>query len=556
MSDGRGFFMHKKRAMTLFYIFFGAFTLLLGRFFYFQILNGGKLSQSASAQRISDSDIEIPRGDILDKNLIPLTNRQKKFSIVLQPLYLKENKEDLAKVCEILELNYREYEKRIDFEKQPIMIETSEEKKNAVINMKIPGTSAINSLKRYDENSVARHILGYLNKSDHVGETGIEKKYNEILECDTENLIGAVIDARNNIVKGMGYRIIKLEGDSKKLNVKLTLDYHIQRIVEEVMERNQITGAVVVEDVSTGDIVAIASKPDFDQNNIADYLKSPGNELFNRATASYNLGSIFKILDAVLILENEIDIHETFFCPGYIKVGNKEFKCSSYSRGGHGELDAMQAFALSCNSYFINTGLQLGYRKIVEVAERFGLGSPTGIREQGIIEADGNIPDAAAYYSNGDIANLSIGQGEIMATPVQVANIIATIANGGIKNRVNIVDSIIDDDGNKIRTIRKDEGKRVISKDIAERIKRFMEEVTSTGTGTEANLDLYGGTGGKTGSAETSRSDVVHAWFGGYFPRIDPKYAICVFVENGQNGGRTAAPVFAEIAKEIMIKGY
>ncbi|HHV98154.1 MAG TPA: peptidoglycan glycosyltransferase [Clostridiaceae bacterium] len=548
--------MLKKRAMTLFYLFLGAFTLLMWRCLYLQIFNGAKLSEAASSQRISDSDIERPRGDILDKNLIPLTNRQKKFTIVLQPLYLKENKEDLARVCEILEIDYREYEKRIEFEKQPIMVETTEEKKNAVINMKIPGTSAINSLKRYDENSVARHILGYLNKADNVGETGIEKKYNEILECDTENLIGAVIDARNNIVKGMGYRIIKLEGNSKKLNVKLTIDYHIQRIVEDVMDRNGIKGAVVVEDVTNGDIVAIASKPDFEQNRIADYLQSPDNELFNRATASYNLGSIFKILDAVLILENDIDIHETFYCPGYIKVGNKDFKCSSYNRGGHGELDAMQAFALSCNSYFINTGLQLGYRKIVEIADRFGLGSPTGIREQGIIESDGNIPDAGAYYSNGDIANLSIGQGKIMATPVQVANIIATVANGGIKNRVNIVDSIIDEDGNKIRTLRKDEGKRIISKDVADRIKKFMEEVTSTGTGTEANLDLYGGTGGKTGSAETSRSDVVHAWFGGYFPRVDPKYSICVFVENGQNGGRTAAPVFAEIAKEILIKGY
>ncbi len=548
--------MLKKRAMTLFYIFLWAFIILMGRFFYLQIFNGGKLSESASAQRISDSNIERPRGDILDKNLIPLTNRQKKYTIVLQPLYLKENKEDLAKVCEILEIDYHEYERRIDFEKHPIMVETSEEKKNAVISMKIPGVSAINSLKRYDENSVAKHILGYLNKSDGVGETGIEKKYNDVLECDTENLIGAVIDARNNIVKGMGYRIIKLEGNSKKLNVKLTIDYHIQRIVEDVMERRGITGAVVVEDVTNGDIVAIASKPDFDQNNVAAYLQSPGNELFNRATASYNLGSIFKILDAVLILENDLDIHRTFFCPGYINIGNKMFKCSSYDKGGHGELDMMQAFAQSCNSYFIDAGLQLGYRKIVEVAERFGLGSPVGIREQGIAESDGNIPDARAYYSNGDIANLSIGQGEIMATPVQVANIIATVANGGIKNRVNIVDAIVDEDGNKIRTLRKDEGKRVISKEVADKIKRFMEEVTISGTGIEANLDLYGGAGGKTGSAETSRSDVVHAWFGGYFPRTDPKYAICVFVENGQYGGKTAAPVFAEIAKEIMIKGY
>jgi len=526
------------------------------RLFYFQIIEGPNLSKSASVQRIKDSNVEKPRGNIVDRNDIPLTNRSKKFSLVLKPLYLKENEEDLLRICEVLEMDYERIKKDLISSRGPILIECDEKSKDTVLNLKIPGISSISSLKRYDENTLARHVIGYLNKADRTGEFGIEKYYEDVLSYDQKNSVGIVTDAKRNPVEGLGYRMIRLEGTSKKLDVKLTLDYHIQKITEEVMERNGIKGAVVIEDVISGDIVAMASKPDFDQNNVQDYLNSSDNELFNRAVASYNLGSIFKIIDAALMFELNISTDEPFYCPGYINVGNKMFKCSSYGEGGHGEVDYKKAFALSCNSYFINMGLKMGYRNLVEMAERFGLGAPTGIKEQGIHEASGNLPDPQRYYSGGDIANISIGQGEIMATPIQVANIVATIANGGIKNQVNIVDSIIDENGNKVRDLRNKRGERIISKDISDIIKSMMEEVTIAGTGTRANLEKYGGAAGKTGSAETSRSDIVHAWFAGYFPKNNPKYSMAVFVENGQNGGRVAAPIFAEIAEQIMEKGW
>ena len=550
------FFMFQKRCKKLFALFLVFFVVLTIGLFYFQIIAGESLSKSASAQRITDLEIEKPRGDIVDRNLIPLTYRNKKVSIVLKPLYLRENKEGLRKVCEILGLDFNSVEKQVETRREPIIFETDEEKKDLIMGLNIYGLSSINSLKRYDKRSVAKHILGYVNKVDQVGETGIEKFYEDVLKFDKENAVGVITDARNNLLQGLGYRMFTRDSSNKRLNIKLTIDYHIQRIAEDVMDRNGITGAVVIEDVYSGDIVAIVSKPDFEQDHVEKYLQSPQKELFNRAVAAYNLGSIFKIIVAAILFETKEDPEEEFFCPGYIRVGNNEFRCTSYAEGGHGLINLTQAFAKSCNPYFINEGIKIGYRNLLNKAKDFGLGSVTGVKEQGIMESAGNLPDVNGYHSKGDIANISIGQGDIMATPLQVADLVATVANGGIKNRVNIVDSVVDDDGNKVRDLRFKEGTRVISKEVSEKIKQLMEEVTATGTGTEANLDRYGGAGGKTGSAETGNKDVVHAWFAGYFSKLSPRYSMAVFVENGQYGGKVAAPIFAEIAREILRKGY
>ena len=473
---------------------------------------------------------------------------------------LQEREDELKIICSILGLDFKNVMGAIAFGREPFIIETDEQKKNIIMSLKYDGVSIVNSLYRYDNNSLARHILGYINTVDGIGNAGIEKYYNDALVYDVENLVAVVTDGNNNVVPGMGYRIMNVQGDNKKLNVKLTLDYHIQNIVEDVMEKDNITGAVVVEEVDSGNIVAISSKPDFDQNNVGNYVNSQGKELFNRAVASYNLGSIFKIIDAAVMFELKEKWDEKYFCSGLIKLGDREFRCYSYDKGGHGYVDIDKAFALSCNTYFINSAIKIDIKAIIEKAQKFGLGDITGIKTQGIDESKGNVPSNVNFFTDGDTANISIGQGEIMATPVQVADIIATVANGGIKNRVNIVDSITDENGNKVREIRQKEGDRIIEKDIADRIKGMMEKVIDEGTGTMINLDEYGGAAGKTGSAETGEyidgQSVVHAWFAGYFPRRNPKYSIAVFIENGRMGGTVAGPVFEEIAKRIMEKGF
>lgn len=548
--------MLQKRIRLVAEIFTVILICLAVRFLYLQVFRADGLARAASAQRIVSSGLDRPRGGILDRNGIPFTSREKKYTLVLKPLYFGEDGEDLAEVCRITGLEEAAVADELRIRKQPVLTDIGEEMKGELESLGLDGITIINSMQRYGADSIARHVVGYISRRDQVGQSGIEKFFEDVLAEKSGSTIGMVTDARKNLVQGLGYRINKESDRSGYLNVELTLDYHIQKIAEEAMERNGITGAVVVEAVNTGDIVAMASKPDFDQTSVESYLQSPANELFNRAAASYNLGSIFKIIDVAAFLESPEREFYDYFCKGYVDVGTLQFKCSSFNEGGHGEVDLTQAFALSCNTYFIEMGRRAGYRTLIEMAQRFGLGSETGIRAQGIGDSAGKLPSASGYYSAGDIANLSIGQGVLMATPLQVADMVATIANGGIKNRVNIVDSVTDSEGNKIRNIKVKEGERIIPRENAELIKELMEAVTDYGTGTVARLEEYGGAAGKTGSAETGRKDVVHAWFAGYFPRKEPRYSVAVLAENGQYGGRTAAPVFAEIAAEIMKRGY
>lgn len=542
------------------YVILGVFILLIIRISYLQLFIGGKLSAAASAQRTGNSGVEKPRGDILDRNGIPLTHRSKKSSVVLKPLFFRGKEENILEVCKALGLDYDDMSKKIEIKREPIIIEAEGEKIQKLLKAGIEGVSVVHSLKRYDDNTIAKHVLGYISGTDQVGQAGIEKSYDEVLSYEHDKMFSVITDARSNLIQGLGYRVIKTPKKNEKLNVRLTIDYHIQKIVENILDEHGLKGAVVVEDVYSGDILAMASKPDFDPNDIYESLNSPDNNLFNRAVASYNLGSIFKIIDAACILEKNRHFHDWFECNGYITIGDKEFKCSSYGSGGHGWINFGDAFSKSCNTYFIKKGIETGAEELIEMAGKFGMGSKTGVHLEGIEESAGNIPEHAGELLDGDIANISIGQGSIMATPLQVANLVAAVANGGVRNAPGIVDSILDEDGNRVRDIRRREGERIISKEASNRLKQLMEGVTSEGTGEKARLDNYGGSGGKTGSAETGQyingEKVVHAWFAGYFPRKTPRYSIVVFVENGKTGSQSAAPIFSQIASQMAKKGY
>ena len=548
--------MSAKRAYILYGIFFILFTGLMARIAFIQFFPNRPLAESAFKQRLSNNSVETLRGNILDQNGISFTNREQRYTAFIKPAYMPKTISEREKVCAVLGISV-EILNNLTSKSKPITIETDKAGSDAILEMKLGWVSIVHSLNRYDDDTLAKHVIGYLSKKDRVGQAGIEKEYENSLRDNSIFEIGTITDAAKNPIKGLGYRV-KNWGTDDKLNVKLTLDYHIQKIVEDAMDRNGVSGAVVVEDVATGDILAMASKPEFDQEAVENYLGSNGNELFNKATAAYNLGSVFKIIDTAALFESDESITdmENYYCEGSVDINGLLFKCSSYLDGGHGFVNLEQAFAKSCNSYFIEICQKIGYRNLISMAQKFGLGVETGISHQGISEAKGGLPPIDSYYSQADIANLSIGQGVLLATPLQVADIVATVANGGIKNRVNIVDSLIDEHDQVITKIRVDQGQRIISKSTADKIKGLMEAVTVYGTGMEAGMEYYGGAGGKTGSAETGSKGVVHAWFAGYFPLAQPHYSIAVFIENGQYGGKAAAPVFAEIAREMKDKGY
>lgn len=546
--------MSARRAHILFGILFSIFIGLMIRIAYIQFFSTNTLAEAAFKQRLSNDSVETLRGNILDRNGISFTNRSQKYSALIKPAYIPKSESEREKVSTALGLQPGSLD-NLGSKSSPVILASDKAASDAIINMKSDWVTVLHSLNRYDSGTLAKHVLGYLSRKDRIGQAGLEKAYENELRDSSTFEIGAVTDAKKNPIKGLGYRM-KTSGSDKKVNVQLTLDYHIQKIVEGIMDKNSVSGAVVIEDVATGDILAMASRPDFDPEAVENYLDSSGKELFNKATAAYNLGSVFKIIDVAAMYEYTDIIPENYFCKGAVDINGLVFKCSSYLSGGHGDIDLEQAFAKSCNSYFIDLCQKIGYKNVISMAQQFGLAEGTGIADQGIIEARGSLPPLKGYFSQADIANLAIGQGVLLATPVQVADLVATIANGGIRNRVNIVDSLEDQDGSIVKEIRVKEGHRIISRETADIIKSLMETVTSYGTGTAAGMEYYGGAGGKTGSAETGSSGVVHAWFAGYFPIAEPKYSITVFIENGQYGGKAAAPIFSEIAREMTDKGF
>lgn len=549
-----------KRIRIMLFIFLAIFACLVTRLFYVQVMGSGNLAKEASAQRVNKTRIESCRGDFVDKNGIKLTGRTPKISVILKPAELRGQKQVIEQLCQVLGLDEAETKEKIQRMNTPISVEIDPETKAVLSSMNINGIAFVNSLSRYNTDTKAKHLLGYLNEVDNVGSNGLEKLFEKTLNYGAEDSIAVINDGSSELLSGLGYRIIKAEEKkNSKLDIKLTLDYHIQDIVEKALDSRGLTGAVVVEDIRTGDVVALCSKPDFDPNDIEMYLTNNKRPLYNRAVAQYNIGSVYKLVDLAALFEIQPDYNMVFSCPGYIQIGDTEFKCSSYEKGGHGTIDMNSALAKSCNAYFINMSLDLGADPILSMSKSLGLGENTGLSKQGIAEAKGLIPPITSLKNPGDVANLSIGQGDILATPVQVADMIATIANGGIKNNVNVVDSIVNSKGDKVRDLRNIGSTRVFSKYTADRIMTLMEGVVSNGTGTKANMDQYGGAGGKTGSAETGQYvdgvKIIQAWFAGYFPAKTPKYAVAVFIEDGKSGGEAAAPVFAEIGSEIMKLG-
>jgi cell division protein FtsI/penicillin-binding protein 2 len=206
-----------------------------------------------------------------------------------------------------------------------------------------------------------------------------------------------------------------------------------------------------------------------------------------------------------------------------------------------------EAFALSCNTTFIKIGTRTGAEKILEMAEKLGFGQKLCF----------TIPEEKAGYlptvQEDGIGNISIGQGKIQVTPLQVTSMMTTIANNGIRNDPQLVEALVTDKGLTVKKLERSRPQIVLNPTTSKLLKDMLHEVTVTGTGKQANMEEDGGSSGKTSSAQTGiEGEVVHGWFAGFVPYEKPKYAITVFIYNGQSGGGAAAPIFKEVATEIL----
>lgn len=548
--------MLASRVKVLIIAFFLVFFLLNVKFIYWQIISYKKCYVKAANQRLNKVKLSDKRGSIYDRNLIPLVNQNPvKYGVIFPEVVINKDKV-INLLTKITNTNNISYNFKTN---KPFIVKIKKLDDDLLKELEKDKVLFLDDYERYGENNLARHIIGYTAPGDGHGRTGIEKAYDEFLYSNKGKFVGVISDAFNHSIEELGMRYLEDPGFHGELNVKLTLDFHIQKVVEECMDKHGFTGAVVVLKVDNGDVLAMASRPQFNQNAVDKYIHSASGELINRALSQYNAGSIFKIVVSAAGLEKgSICMLDTFNCEGLRSIQGKSFKCSSYSCGGHGYLDLINAFSLSCNSAFIDIGLRTGKEKILGMARRFGFGNPTKLTKLGLNEAKGRLPNTE-YESDKEIANIAIGQGEILVTPLQVASMVATIANDGVKNEINLVDSIIDSEGKVVKKVKLIKKQRIISKNTATKLKIMMESVTEKGTGKKANIPQFGGSAGKTGTAQTGwvqgKNLKVHAWFAGYFPRKHPQYALVVFIEDGKSGPEAAAPIFGEIAAEIMKLG-
>lgn len=452
--------------------------------------------------------------------------------------------------------------------------------KAAVLEMGLdsyPGVSLRTRPKRhYPYNDTASHILGYLgkltpkklhqavsvssqsNRGDEkshdynglstpldrrVGRTGIEGYYNQDLTgCPGKRV--EVISLKTLEVDKVIFDMPPRHGNG----IFLTIDLDIQRLAEDSLGERK--GSVVVIDSRTGDILAMASYPRFNPNTFStDYdqlIKDPDKPLLNRPIqALLPPGSTFKIVTALTALaEGKIDLNTHFYCSGSITLGKHKFRCTS----AHGHVDLKRAIEYSCNVYFFETAKRLSGKAMREWAKRLGFGNKTGIDLP--YEASGNVP--LPKYT-GERLNMSIGQGALIVTPLQMTLLASAAASGGIMVKPHLLKKTVTDGGVTVREAETPEAHAIdMAKEHFPAVREALRQVVISGTARRKGLEELG-VAGKTGTAQIGNSDKNHAWFVGYAPFDTPRYAFCVVLEHTTgHGGEVAGPVARDLVSGIL----
>ncbi len=466
-----------------------------------------------------------------------------------------------------------------------------------------PGINVtVQPVRQYKEGTLASHILGYASKisdseyqekkdtytqNDIIGKTGIEALFEKYLKGKNgTKQIDMAVDGT------ITAEVVEDEAVSGS-NVVLTIDSKLQKIAEQALKDNiekirnggfgktydAKGGSCVVMNVKTGEVLAMASYPDYNPQSFADgisseewkgYNENKSYPLLNKCIQSaYEPGSIFKMVTAIAGLESgNISLTERINDTGVYKKYGAEWKCWYYTdyHRGHGYLNVIGAIEKSCNFFFYETADRMGIDTLDKYANYFGLGHKTGIElpneVAGTLASKDYVKSIKGSWNPGDTINAAIGQGYNKFTPLQMTKYVSMVANGGNKVDVSIVKTIQNSDGTEVS---KDEINNFVkeklglteenneditlNKDYVNAVKEGMKSVTSGESGTAAVRfrDFNIKVGGKTGSAEAGKDangkDIVNAWFAAFAPYDDPEIAVVVMVENGGHGNYTAEAV-------------
>ena len=586
-----------RRSLIMALIKFLLLMVIIARLYYLQVYQADRYKTLADENRISTRLLVPPRGIIFDRNGVTIASNQQNFQALIVAEQAPNVQETLDAFKKIMPLSEAEEERiKKDLKRNrsfvPIKIRDNlswEEVSRIQLNAPdLPGIVIDEGLTRYYPFGAGMaHILGYVSsvsdkdvKDDpllevpgfKIGKSGIEKYLEKALRGESGNL-KLEVNAYGRIMK----EIERVDGIPGK-DVQLTIDSRLQQKAFELF--GEESGAAVLLDVNTGEILAFVSAPSFDPNLMTKgvsntdwkaWLNNEKRPLTDKAiSGQYSPGSTFKMIVALAALEAGVIKPETrTYCAGKMFLGNHAFHC--WKKEGHGHLNVVEALQHSCDIFFYETAQKLGIEKIADMARRFGLGSKINIGLEN--EKAGLIPDKewklrrfGEPWQQGESLISGIGQGYILTTPLQLATMTARLVNGGYEIKPTFL-KVSDGEKSKIKKID-------VSPANLELIKEGMYAVVNKpgGTAWRSQFDYHGQRmGGKTGTTQVRRITMKerregikkeselpwrlrnHALFVGYAPHDNPKYAVAVLVEHGGGGSSVAAPLAGKILREAVM---
>lgn len=571
------------RLRFVMWLFSMASAIILLRLFFLQVVKGdvlAQLSQSNSTQLIF---LRAPRGDFYDRTGRILVMNRPSWSILFSvPDKSPVTHQDVEARLAPFEKSFPSYwRKRLTkaFESRQMVRLVEDIPDRVAFGMRelgelVPGLHVLMEFRRgYPLGVVAGHLIGYLGEitegemqhpvwsqrkpGDMIGKMGLEKLHDETLRGQD----GGMLIEVDSI--GKLRRVLKELRSQKGNAIHLTVDYAAQKVAQDQLALTPTKrGAAVAMDVQTGAILVWASAPSFDpMQSMAQDLQDQNRPFFDRVyKGAYPPASIFKVITAAAAMEDgALNTAEIVTCPGYVLLKDKtgvdrKYKC--WSR--HGRVDFWEAMAQSCDTYFYLLGKKIGSEKIARMALKFGLGKAVQSTLPG--EAPGNVPNAnwkrkmrLGGWSTGDTFNMSIGQGFLTVTPLQMATLMSLIATRGHMGQPYAVQKIEDLSSRLLYAATPSVTEKLTLKDSTwESIRRSLGLVVESGTGAQSKI-RYLDVSGKTGTAQNPHGED-HAWFSCYagYKGEPAKVAVCVFVENGGHGGALAAPIAAEILRVLL----
>jgi penicillin-binding protein 2 len=568
-----------------------AFLVLIGQLWYLQVLEGGRFLDASDKNRIRVRPIAAPRGILFDRHGVPLVDNRPAFTLSLIPRELPRDEESrdavLGRVASLLHIPYQDLTDavaRVPADSLlPVRVRRgltlADVAKVEEWKLELPGViTEVEPQRVYPTSRFAAHLLGYVREANDeqlkqgryrrgemVGQSGLERLLDDYLRGQ---------DGGERIeVDAMGRPVRRVQQTEPHAGAQVitTIDRGIQEAAERAMEG--LAGAVVVMDPRSGDVLAMVSTPAFeidrftgtiDRDAWVRVVQDPNFPLLNRTIQTqYAPGSVFKILVAAAGLqERSITPLDRTYCNGEFQLGTATFK--DWKEGGHGTVDLHHAIAQSCNIYFYEAGLKIGGAASVKYANTFGFGQPTAIDLPG--EKSGLLPKPQAMrgkqskgFPPGETVNMSIGQGTVLVTPMQIARFMAAVANGGVLWRPRLVQRVERPD----RVVWSDQGQVAGHVELSPVVWAFLRQslwavVNDNGTGVAARipgLDIAG----KTGTAQMIAKSKAekgqdHAWFAAFAPAKAPEVVVVVLVERGGKGGQVAAPIARKILNAIFFE--